>query len=267
MNSPTAVQVKALQNPYHICTIGVSHLYVEGLRRILDRRVFRIGENVEGINQAAKFQSAVVPNALLINAARRPLPTAATVARLHEDFPGCRLVLIEEAGEEERIQQAVELDLDGYLLETIEPLAFPKALELILMGERVFPVAQMRPVLRRDHGVANHSFEELSESQMRVVALLAKAYPNKVIARELGLSESTVKVHVKAILRKTGARNRTDIALLARGFEAPLASDLSEVETRHSSHESAGTDSTVLDLYADVPLLHQRTGRRFPTVK
>jgi DNA-binding CsgD family transcriptional regulator len=69
-------------------------------------------------------------------------------------------------------------------------------------------------------GQADSTFEELSPSQMQVLALLANAYPNKLIARELGISESTVKVHVKAILRKTGARNRTDVALRARGLAA-----------------------------------------------
>ncbi len=57
-------------------------------------------------------------------------------------------------------------------------------------------------------------FRHLSEREVQVVNLLCNGSPNKIIARELGISEATVKVHVKAILRKTRARNRTEAALL-----------------------------------------------------
>lgn len=245
----------ALSNIHLVSTIGVSALYCEGLRHILDKRTFQVGENLEAIASAIQSGPAGQnPSALLINVARRLLPSSSVIAQLRERFPEARFVLIEEICNSERIQQAVEIDLDGYLLETIHPLAFSKALELILVGERVFPVPHLKPAFRSEPEVVTLPFEELSESQMRVVALLAHAYPNKVIARELGISESTVKVHVKAILRKTGARNRTDVALLARGFEDAAGSQLAETEALHAA-AGAGTEAKVLDLRREAPLL------------
>jgi two-component system nitrate/nitrite response regulator NarL len=250
-----------LGNIHFVSTIGVSALYCEGLRHILDKRTFQLGENFDAIESAIQSGPAgQSPRALLINVARRLLPGFSVIARLRERFTEARLVLVEEVCNGERIQQAIEIDLDGYLLETIHPLAFSKALELIVVGERVFPVPHLKPAFRCAPEVVNPPFEELSESQMRVVALLAHAYPNKVIARELGISESTVKVHVKAILRKTGARNRTDVALLARGFEDAAGSRSADIEILQASAE-AMADTKVLDLRHEAPLLQTAPAR------
>lgn len=249
-----------------ITTVGVSAMYCAGLRHILDKRIFQIGEHLDGIERALQPQPAGQnPSAVLINVARRPLPNSSVIARLRERFPEARLVLVEEVCSGERIQEAIEADLDGYLLETMRALAFSKALELILIGERVFPVLHLKPALRRDCEAAEPPFADLSESQMRVVALLAHAFPNKVIARELGISESTVKVHVKAILRKTGARNRTDVALLARGFEDAASSRVDEIAVPLPP-DGAGAEVkpkvNVLELRREAPLLETGRGRR-----
>jgi DNA-binding NarL/FixJ family response regulator len=58
----------------------------------------------------------------------------------------------------------------------------------------------------------------LTERQMDVVRLLARALPNKAIARELGVSEGTVKVHLLAVFRVLDVRNRTAAVLAAQRF-------------------------------------------------
>ena len=58
-------------------------------------------------------------------------------------------------------------------------------------------------------------FGELSPRELEVLEGLKKGLPNKQIARQLDITEATVKVHVKSILRKTGVRNRTQVAMLA----------------------------------------------------
>lgn len=67
---------------------------------------------------------------------------------------------------------------------------------------------------------------ELSKRQTQVLALLLQGKPNKLISRELGLAQGTVKIHVAAILKKFGVANRTQAALVASRFrlkdESPL---------------------------------------------
>jgi two-component system, NarL family, nitrate/nitrite response regulator NarL len=209
-----------VENAQKIAIVDSNSVTCEGLKHILNRRRFCIAQiwpDVEGALSVER--SSALPAAILINVAGRTLPNDQILGQLREIFPGVRLVLFAETCDLERIREAVRAEFDGFLLETIAPEAFSKALELILIGERIFPVpqvAQMIDTARKTEASGGTAFESLSQSQMRVVAHLANACPNKIIARELGISESTVKVHVKAILRKTGARNRTDVALLAR---------------------------------------------------
>jgi DNA-binding CsgD family transcriptional regulator len=59
---------------------------------------------------------------------------------------------------------------------------------------------------------------QLSQRQRQVLALLLQGKPNKIISRELGLAQGTVKIHVTAILKKLKVANRTQAALAASGF-------------------------------------------------
>jgi two-component system nitrate/nitrite response regulator NarL len=108
--------------------------------------------------------------------------------------------------------------IDGFVLRTIDAQALPKALELVLLGARVIlgmvremtvggPALSVSGPLHLPH---------LSPRELDVLRSLSGGSSNKVIARDMGLSESTVKVHVKGILRKLNARNRTEAAVWAR---------------------------------------------------
>lgn len=211
-----------MRDLHKVAVVSSSLLSCEGLRHILDPRQFQIITTWPTIEDALTGQSDTVGvAATLLDSSRRALPSRAVLGELRSRYGGSRLVLVGETCDPARIQEAMEADVDGYLVETTRPEVFSKALELIVFGERIFPVSQLRQILVQGPeavGQADSAFEELSDSQMQVLALLAEAYPNKLIARKLGISESTVKVHVKAILRKTGARNRTDVALRARGL-------------------------------------------------
>jgi DNA-binding NarL/FixJ family response regulator len=63
----------------------------------------------------------------------------------------------------------------------------------------------------------------LTPSEQRVLELLKKGQPNKVIARELDIEETTVKVHVRRIMRKLNAANRTQAALVAQQMSGAVA--------------------------------------------
>jgi DNA-binding NarL/FixJ family response regulator len=81
-------------------------------------------------------------------------------------------------------------------------------------GSRTAPTGESRLklLLVENHGV------ELTQRQAEVLALLVQGKPNKIISRELGLAQGTVKIHVTAILRKLKVSNRTQAALTASRF-------------------------------------------------
>ena len=126
----------------------------------------------------------------------------------------------------------IEAGLNGFCSTTMSQEAMLKALELVMLGETFLPasigfallsqVEAQKPklmVISGDPAVASR----FSDRERQILRLLTTGASNKLIARELGLAEATVKVHIKAILRKAKAENRTQAAMWASQFLAPAA--------------------------------------------
>lgn len=215
-----------MKKSYSISVVDANSLSCEGLKRALSSRSFTIHNRWANIEEALDAASPEVEcKAILINLSKQGLPSPDIMKRFRNGFPDARIALIGESNDPERVRQATQLEFDGFLLETVSLTALSKAIELIILGVQVFPVLLMPEQGQSSEPLAPPkpaatALGALSASELRVLALLAKARANKVIARDLGISESTVKVHVKAILRKTGSRNRTDAALLVRDIGA-----------------------------------------------
>lgn len=210
---------------YQISIVDSNSLSSEGIKYALNRRGFHIVDRWRSVDEAIDCApSAMCVNAILINQAKNALPGEHVMTELRRAYSGTRIALICESADPDRIRYAIKAEFDGFILETMHITAFPKAIELLILGERIFPPLPLEtPAKASAVALSKPTFsalEALSASEMRVLALLSSALANKVIARDLGISESTVKVHVKAILRKTGSRNRTDAALLAQGIGA-----------------------------------------------
>ena len=138
---------------------------------------------------------------------------------------------------------AAELDLDimrrcfaagasGYLLESISSDALRESLKLVNAGEKVFPseLAALFPLFISRTGnseAGNLALREsdLSNREIEILRCLASGQSNKAIANNLDITEATVKVHVKRILRKAHVTNRTQAALwgVATGVAAAPA--------------------------------------------
>lgn len=219
------VRVTVMSRVHQISIVDSNSLSSEGIKHALSRQGFNIVNRWKSVDEAIECApSSISLDAILINQPKQALPRAHTVSELRKAYPGTRLALIGESDDPDRIRDAIKTKFDGFIRETIEITAFPKAIQLLILGEPVFPPLPLD--LSGDNSPIAISqpptsvLEKLSASELRVLALISNALANKVIARDLGISEATVKVHVKAILRKTGSRNRTDAALLAQGLEA-----------------------------------------------
>ena len=109
--------------------------------------------------------------------------------------------------------------IDGLLLKNQGAESLLKTVDLILLGQRLFPAAALGATRTGAEDVLSpercSTLRRLSERECQVLDQLAEGSSNKVIARRLGITEATVKVHVKAILRKINAKNRTQAALRA----------------------------------------------------
>lgn len=197
-------------------------LLLEGLRRILCRSQFRISNAFRSTQALFKERQpdADVPDLVIIDAESEPAGdlTGETIDRLRAAIGGGKVVVISGHG---NVAPEIMERVDGLILKSSSAPVVVKALELISLGERIIPPMAWGHSAGRDlmarparSVTGEPEIETLSEREKDVFRLLAHGSPNKVIARQLGLSEATIKMHMKSILRKTGSRNRTEAALL-----------------------------------------------------
>ncbi len=164
------------------------------------------------------------PGMALVDAEMACRSRFAGLAQLSARLPATPLVLLGTGIEWRTAVRAVELGARGYVPKSASEAVFRHALGLVASGEVYLPKeiltrfsANSSPRHRLPGASPSRSAEpRLTRRQREVLEQIALGLSNKEIARALGLLEGTVKVHVKTILRKLAASNRTHAALLAR---------------------------------------------------
>ena len=110
-------------------------------------------------------------------------------------------------------EQAIELGASGFVPKTLPAKSLVNAIKFMAMGEQYMPVGLMTAEETRS---AHPLAKRLTEREQQVLKGLTEGKSNKEIARDLDLSEPTIKLHVKTLYRKVGAANRTQAALIAK---------------------------------------------------
>ena len=157
----------------------------------------------------------------------------ATIETLKTQCPSARIVVLADHVDPTSLALAMQVGLNGFCLTTMAREALLKALELVMLGETFVPAnllfaafgaasryQQPKPgapvaLIPVNDFAAVATANKLSRRETQIVHCLTQGGSNKLIARELGLAEATVKVHIKSILRKIKATNRTQVAMWA----------------------------------------------------
>jgi two-component system nitrate/nitrite response regulator NarL len=143
------------------------------------------------------------------------------IRRLKGLAPDLRLVVLAESMDGDRVADSFVAGVDGYLLADISPEALCESLRLVMLGEKVFPSRLVTLLASRQWRAqaavlpAISADGVLSEREVAIMSRLTGGMPNKVIASELTITEATVKVHLKSIMKKIGVTNRTQAAIWA----------------------------------------------------
>ncbi len=202
----------------------------EGLKRILADTAYSPSSAASSLDEAMPVQvqdgSIVV---LIIDATRNHEDTCWQARRLKEMNPSAKVVMLVEQYDIKQVLAAFNAGADAYLKKSISYEVLVKSLDLVMLGEAIFPGAILD--LLRDHeaqageGKDAAAPEEphgmgaaakgLSVRETVILRCLMDGDSNKIIARKFDITEATVKVHVKAILRKIQAKNRTQAAIWA----------------------------------------------------
>jgi DNA-binding NarL/FixJ family response regulator len=139
--------------------------------------------------------------------------------RLRQAFPAVPLVVVSGEDDPAVIRAVLAAGAQGFLPKSESTVVMQQALRLVRGGGTYTPpqaLADLDQHGRPSSAYARADASGLTPRQMDVLKSLMRGQPNKLIARELGLTEGTVKIHIAAILRALQARNRTEAVVMAR---------------------------------------------------
>lgn len=128
--------------------------------------------------------------------------------------PGVRVVVLTSFADRERIIEAVDAGAVGYLLKDTEPDELLRGVRAAARGEAPFAPKAAVALLRDRAG--ERSEPGLTTREREVLALVAEGLPNKLIARQLEISEKTVKAHLTSVFQAIGVTDRTQAAIWFR---------------------------------------------------
>ena len=135
--------------------------------------------------------------------------------KLTEPFPTARIVVLADDLSVDVLRAAMGGGADGFLIKNVSPEALIQSLQLIMLGEKVFPTNLASMLLDMSTPSPQHSIRGLSPREQEILQALVTGASNKMIAIRLGITEATVKVHLKTLLRKIDVNNRTQAAIWA----------------------------------------------------
>ena len=145
------------------------------------------------------------------------------LAGVAEALPGTPCVVLSDEAGEAAVARAAALGAQAYFSTSAPLPVLVQGVRLVLVGGTAFPrpvalpaASPAAPAGRRGPTPSRFGNELFTPKELEVLGSLARGRPNKLIAHELSICETTVKVHLRHIFRKLGTTNRTHAALLAR---------------------------------------------------
>ncbi len=171
-----------------------------------------VGEAADGAEALAAV-AELAPDVVLMDISMPGTDgIAATRALIERGFTGA-VVMLTSFSDRARVVDAVAAGAVGYLLKDSEPVEVVAAVRAAAAGHAPLDprVASALLPTRRDDPAA-----DLSAREREVLELVAEGLANKQIARQLGIAERTVKVHLGSVFRRIGVTDRTSAALWAR---------------------------------------------------
>ena len=196
-------------------------LFRFGLQELLERRgiavVSAVGEAGLGVRRVGELG----PDVVLLDMRMPGQSGIETLRELRARYPAVPVTMLTTSAEEKDVIDSLQGGAQGYLLKDMEPDALIAALTDIVGGKTVVAPELAGVLARAVQGEASAGapgetrVAELTPREQEILCHLAEGHSNKAIGKRLGISDGTVKLHVKAILRKLGVHSRVEAAVIA----------------------------------------------------
>jgi two-component system nitrate/nitrite response regulator NarL len=230
------------RDSFTVVLVGKSNLIREGLARILRAADFRIRASVSSADDLLQCKSQLRrPLFLIVHSGNDFDATVEQIEIFRDRHPDGRVAIVADHYRLDQLGSAFRAGANGYFVDVMTCDVFTRSLELVGMGGTIFPPAFLSFIIDtqdrhddRPREMAARDEEEaifvptedaiapqLSPRERSILRCLIEGDSNKCIARKIDIAEATVKVHVKAILRKIRVQNRTQAAIWGMNNVSP----------------------------------------------
>ncbi len=177
---------------------------------------------LEVIAEASNGQDAIElaeehdPDLVLLDLNMQGMDGLETLRMMRNKGVTSRIIMLTVSNNDEDVVQAVTSGADGYLLKDMMPEEIIEKLKEAIQGKMAISeqlTSVLADALRQGKNSKPNPLNSLTSREYEILKLIAKGLSNKHIARELDISDGTVKVHVKHILKKLGLRSRVEAAV------------------------------------------------------
>jgi two-component system, NarL family, nitrate/nitrite response regulator NarL len=208
----------------HISLLGKNEIAREGLRKILSSENFQIrnsSASISAIRASVRDSGGDCDAHVIVIDNGHDHDGLDACRTLAADEGDAKLVLLADRYDFDEVALAFQNGVDAVIVKEISCGPLIESISLVAMGEKVFPsqladdLANCIPATETGDWRGNAIEAGLSAREIEILETIMAGMANKVIARRFDICEATVKVHVKAILRKLGVENRTQAATWA----------------------------------------------------
>ncbi len=224
-----------------IAVCDQNQLFREGLRSLLADSIFTVISVAASLSDVLDDEDpSTLPDLIICGLDTLDEMDGDFATRHYAVKGGPKLIVLSNAATPSLLRRAAEAGVHAVLSKNISGEVLQRAIELVLLGQRLFPAPPVDPyqgsrlevdepirLQRPTQPIERSSFAErsvqLSEREAQILRCLVEGAPNKRIARDLAITEATVKVHIKGLLRKLRVNNRTQAAVW--GLSNPYATE------------------------------------------
>ena len=156
---------------------------------------------------------------ILMNDGSNGLDAAEKIKR---QYPQVKIIAVTSMPEFSWMKRARRIGVDSFWYKEADEHTILEVMERTMDGENVYP--DDSPVVK----IGQADSSQFTQRELQVLQVVTTGASNSVVAERLGLSENTVKSHIRSMLEKTGCSNRTELAIKARVLGIAISSDEAE---------------------------------------
>jgi len=189
-------------------------------------QLIAMAPHLEVVGEASRGEQGVVmarelnPDMILLDLHMTGMDGIQTLKAIRDADIDCRVVILTVSDSADDLVAAIRNGADGYLLKDMEPEELLHAIDETLNGRTVIGErlnGLLARAIREEATAKQRDTAALTDREKEILQALAQGHANKLIARRLDITEATVKVHVKNLLKKLGFRSRLEAAVWAVG--------------------------------------------------